>query len=85
MYVKFEKVIVYSVYLMDLNTNLHLTLKLKMLKVKVKDKGLNGYCSSRCICMGSLKELRLYMHVKFERVVISSFPTMDLTSNWTIS
>ena len=42
MQVKFERVIVNSVPLMDLNTNLHLTLKLEILKVKVKDKGCNG-------------------------------------------
>ena len=57
MYVKFERVIINSVPLMDINANLHLTLKLEVLKVKVKDKGRNGKCSWKCICMWSLKKL----------------------------
>ena len=40
--VKYERGIINSFPIMDINPNLHLTLKLEMLKIKVKDKGRNG-------------------------------------------
>ena len=68
MQVKFERVIVNSVPLMDLNTNLHLTLKLEMLKVKVKDK-----VPRRIVLIMVYR----YMHVMFERITVNSFPTNE--------
>ena len=54
---------------MDLKANLHLTLKLEMLKVNAKDKALDR-----------IELIRVYMHVKFERDIFSSFPTIDLNA-----
>ena len=53
----------------ELNANLHLTLKLEILEVKVKDNGHHG----------------VYMHVKFKRFIVKSFPTIDLNANFNLT
>ena len=63
MHVKFEIVIANIFATIDLNTNLHLTLKQEMSKVMVKEK--QG--------MQWIELINVYMHVKFERVIICSY------------
>ena len=69
-----------SIPTMYLNTNFHLTLKLEMLKVLVKDKWVDGGGGGGGDYANDVAHQGVHMHVKFERIIISSFPTMDLNT-----